>query len=247
MIDFHTHILPGIDDGARTYGNAIELIQEEVSQGIDTIVLTPHFDFEKKDLSEFLAQRDAAYAELKRAVKERRIPVQLHVGAEVRFSPRLLDADIAPLCVEGSRYILVEFPMSHTPSATREVFYSLMTGGYFPILAHAERYNIENKSNYLYNLVCSGVLMQVNYESAMNHRKKKVAELIKHDMVHLWGSDTHSMDKRPPSFARAKRYLDKKFGTGLLEHCNDLAKAILGNQTVMADDPIAFKKSLFGG
>ena len=248
MIDIHTHILPGIDDGAQNLEVSFALIGEEERQGIKGIVLTPHFYPEEESFDHFLEKRARALKQLADALDEHPVSVGFRYAAEVHFSPKILDLDLDLLCINGTKYILIEYPMSHLPSVGKEVLYELSSRGYNPILVHAERYPIENKSNYYTDLVNSGVLIQINMESVLpgNFRQKKVIEMIKHNLVHLWGSDTHSMDKRPPRYAECKAFLDKKFGSEFLENCNKNAELVLKDQFVFCEEPIPFKKGLFG-
>ena len=248
MIDIHTHILPGIDDGARNLDVSFALIEGEIRQGIKGIVLTPHFYPEKESFEHFLEKRTRALKQLADALDAHPVDVGFRYAAEVHFSPKILDLDLDLLCVNGTKYILIEYPMSHLPSTGKDVLYELSSRGYYPILVHAERYPIENKSNYYTELVDAGVLIQINMESVLpgNYRQKKVLEMIRHNLVHLWGSDTHSMDKRPPRYTECREFLDRKFGPEFLEKCKKNAETVLKGQYVFCEDPIPFKTGLFG-
>lgn len=86
MIDFHTHILPGIDDGAKSLEESLSLLKMEQEQGVDTIVLTPHYFHERQSLDAFLQQRNTAYEQLRHAAEREKISINFHLGAEVRLA-----------------------------------------------------------------------------------------------------------------------------------------------------------------
>ncbi len=246
LIDFHSHILPGIDDGAKNTGESIALIKTEISHGVGTIVLTPHFYPERQELNEFVENREKAYELLKAEVEKQGIEIELILGAEVKFSPKLLNLDIEKLLIGNTDYILLEFSMTHYHSWTKDVFYRIQQMGYLPIIAHAERY--ENlPEDELYDLVNAGALVQINAGSVLKDKAtiKKVERFIKANLVHIWGTDTHSTDKRPPSFDKCKSYLDKKYGEKYLNSCMRYAAEVLRNEIPLVWEAQKIKKGLF--
>jgi len=213
MIDLHTHILPGIDDGARTLEESIKLLRMEIDSGVRTVALTPHYKPNPETLKDFLRRRQDSYKRLLNEVEKQGLNLSLILGAEVAYSPNLLDLDISELCYEGTKTILIELPMDHYPSLTREIFYRLMLDGYTPLIAHAERYtyfarNIET----LEELVDSGALVQVNANGLLRFGKtrKRVINMIEMDLVHIVATDTHSTELRPPRLGKAKRIVEQK-------------------------------------
>jgi len=246
FIDMHSHILPGIDDGAKNLDVSLELIKQEIKQGVTTIVLTPHFYPESHDLDEFLQKRAEAFEILKKAVAENNLSVELVLGAEVKFSPKILELDLEKLCIENTDYILIEFSMTHYHRWTKDVFYKLQSQGYQPIIAHAERY-INLPEDALFELVSAGALVQINVGSLFKDRDtaKKVERFIKANLVHLWGTDTHSVDKRPPMFDKCREYLNKKYKPAYIKRCMGYAQEVLRNEIPFVPDPQKVKKGLF--
>lgn len=206
MTDLHSHILPGIDDGAQTVEDSLALLQEQIAQGVNQIALTPHFNAERITVEEFVERRAKSFKILKNAVEQQGLPITLKLGAEVFFSSNLLEIDLEPLLLEDTGYLLVEFSPAFYPTWARDIFYKLGLQGITPLLAHVERYPYMLKDpTRLYDLVNAGVITQVNAGSIMRSgtRQAMIEKLFRWNMVHFLSSDTHSMDKRPPMLAQA--------------------------------------------
>ena len=246
FIDFHSHILPGIDDGAKDVDVSIELIKTELRHGVTTIVLTPHFYPETDNLDEFVERRANAFELLKSEVEKQQLPIELVLGAEVKFTPKLLDLDLTKLCIENTDYILLEFSMLHYHSWTKDVFYQIQSKGFLPIIAHAERY-LNLPEDALYELVTAGALVQINTGSFFKdkERAKRIERFIKANLVHLWGTDTHSLDKRPPTFDKCREHLNKKYKPAYLKRCMQYAQEVLNNEIPLVPDAEKIKKGLF--
>ncbi len=245
MIDLHTHILPGIDDGASTLEISMALLRDEVRQGIQTIVLTPHFYPEETTLALFLEKRASAYQVLRQAVAKEALPVELRLGAEVHFSPSIV-ADPLPLCIEGTHYMLVEFSSRRLPILAKETFYALAAQGITPIIAHGERYLYAGIDPLLEYLLSGDTLLQVDTPSLVHEQreiKKRTQQLLQHRMVHLLGSDTHSPDRRPPVWNAMYRTLRKKGNAELLSIWEQNALAVLQDRNPFVDPPLPFKKT----
>lgn len=245
-IDFHCHILPCVDDGAKTLEESISILNEEIKQGVNTVVMTPHFYVTKNSFEEFISKRQEAYSSLLYAKNVNNLKVDLLLGCEVMFSPEILNIDLTKLCIQDTNYILIEFPHNHYPMIAKNVFFALQNQGFTPIIAHAERY--ENLSNDdLREMIYSGILIQVNTSSLFDNRKysKRVMNLIDNNMVHLFGTDTHSIDKRPPTFLKAKNLLEKKYGNTFFTKYQSFSIDVLNNLYVNVPDPKKIKKSLF--
>ncbi|MEG0156272.1 MAG: CpsB/CapC family capsule biosynthesis tyrosine phosphatase, partial [Anaerovoracaceae bacterium] len=207
---------------------SLELIRMAMAEGITAIVLTPHFYPERNDFATFIQKRNDAYALLKNALAEAGIEIRLYLASEVRFSPSLLDLAVEQLAIEDTGYILIEFSNSQYPAYVQEVFYALEDRGLTPIVAHVERYH--HGTAFLEKLADLGALLQVNTAAMAGDRKqrKKVLELIDRDLVHLWGTDMHSIDRRPPIVKEALYLLSRKVGKSFFAQCDAGAKEILG-------------------
>lgn len=206
MVDLHCHILPGVDDGAKTVEDSLELLAAQLAGGVNAIALTPHFNAERTTVAVFCEKRAAAFGQLRQAVAEKALPVTLKLGAEVFFSSDLLDLELEPLCLQDTPYLLVEFSPTFYPSWAKDIFYQLQLRGITPILAHVERYPyMLSDPTRLYELAQSGVLLQVNAGSLLkgSSRPAMIQKLLRWNLVHLLSTDTHSMQKRPPLLPQA--------------------------------------------
>lgn len=220
--DIHTHILHEIDDGAKTLEESLALLRMEADQGIETVVLTPHFEPRNESVSEFLQRRNSLAEELRAAAAH--IPVRILLGAEVRFSselPNLADA----LCIEGTKALLIELPFYNYPLMAVEIFHRLQKMEILPIIAHPERYAFSGAEELLCRLANGGALLQYNIDSIFRKpflfkERTRLLKLIDLDLVGFLGSDTHSLDKRPPNWQKALPLFEKKF-PGILDICAD--------------------------
>ena len=187
MIDLHTHILHGIDDGAKNLEESIKLLRMEIDSGVHTLALTPHYNPNTTSLKDFLKKRKTAYKILCAEVKKQKIPINLILGAEVAYSPDILGLDIDELCYEGTKTILIELPIRTYPPLIRNVFYELLLKGYTPLLAHTERYMYFAKNpELLETLVEMGALVQINAGpfTLKLKSKRRLFNLISEGFVH---------------------------------------------------------------
>ena len=143
MIDFHSHILPGIDDGSKDTATSIRMIEEEMRQGVTGIALTPHFYADTDDPQQFLARRERAFRELQEAIEEEEIKVpRMILGSEVHFYRGMSRSEsLRKLCLGESNYILVELPFrrwqQYIVDDVKDIGNNL---GLNVIIAHFERY-----------------------------------------------------------------------------------------------------------
>ncbi|MGI5957873.1 MAG: tyrosine-protein phosphatase [Massiliimalia sp.] len=215
LADLHTHILPGMDDGAAGIEESLRLIRREIKDGVSHIALTSHFNFERQDMETFLKRRQTACEALREACYKKKLEVNLYPGAEVYFSAKLLEVDPTPLCMEGNSVLLVEFPRGYYPEWAEDVFYRLNLMGITPLIAHVERYpHFAEHPNDLLSLVENGAYVQTNASALVSYPKvrKRIFTLIKHHLVHVVSTDTHSLEKRPPMLGQAFSMISEKLG-----------------------------------
>lgn len=199
MIDIHCHILPGLDDGAQTIYEAIDIAQKLIEAGYDTVIATPHV-IEGKNYNTPRQIREKVM-ELNRVLEKREIPLEVLPGAE-----NLIFPDLAKWYQEGrilsladsQKYILVELPMASIPLYAQQVFFELQLLGLIPILAHPERNReIIRHPERLIHLVNSGVQIQINIGSLQGKygasAKILAGELLTNGFVHYLGSDMHDI------------------------------------------------------
>lgn len=210
MIDLHCHILPGLDDGAKTLEEALEMARIAHGDGIKKIVATPHFYREGVGhgaLDSIAEKRQ----ELTQVLQNNQVAVELFAGAEVHISHDLIDEirkNRGNLVLNGSSYMFVEFPSGHVYSGVKNLFFDLMSEGIIPIIAHPERNSVfmQNPS-LLYDLVSMGALAQANSGSFSGLYGGKSSEfalrLLEWNLIHFIASDGHSSHSIPPRLSEA--------------------------------------------
>lgn len=213
MLDIHSHILPGIDDGAKDEDESAKLLSLEIQNGVDAVCLTPHFNPGRDALDDFIKRRSDAFDRLKKRTAKERLPIEFMLGAEVFFSPDILNIDVKKLCLGKTDYLLVEFPFNSYPAWARDVFYRLMLYGVTPIIAHVERYSyFLDDMELLAEFIDSGCLAQINADCiAQRESMRFVKRCIKRELVHFIASDAHHSVRRPPQIKKAMEYLSKKY------------------------------------
>ncbi len=216
MIDWHSHILPKIDDGSRDADESIALLGMLKEQGVDTVVATPHFFADDMSVEKFLSRRQRSLDAVRAAFKGGEIDIVS--GAEVRYYPGIGKLDsLEKLCIEGSNLLLLEMPMGEwTDYTVRELSDIANTLGVRLMLAHIERYLTVQRKSVWSKLYESGVLMQVN-ASFFNElfTRHKALSMLKNGDIHFIGSDCHNVRHRPPMLGKAYEVIRKKFGDDL--------------------------------
>lgn len=209
MIDLHSHILPGIDDGAQNLDVALAMARAAVSGGVRVQACTPHimpgvWDNRGPDIR-------AAVARLQGHLDEAGIDLRLVTGADVHIVPDLVGGLRSGrlLSLADTRYVLLEAPHHVAPARIDECFFGLLSAGYVPIFTHPERLSwIESHYDLMVRLVRSGVWMQITAGSltgAFGRRPQYWGERMLADgLVHILASDTHNMTRRPPVLAEGR-------------------------------------------
>ena len=205
MIDIHTHILPGIDDGSENGEQSLKMLGEQVKQGVDRLFLTPHFDLDSMSLDRFLSRREAAFSLLKEKVRDRVVP-DMKLGAEVRFTPELLELDLSRLTLGNSDYLLLELPAVTYPTMLEQSVEQMLDRGIYPILAHVERCRyFYVRPDALTSLIEQGAVAQITADVLLQRRAFSFARVcLSHDLAHLIASDTHNTATRPPCLRQAR-------------------------------------------
>lgn len=206
MIDLHSHILPGIDDGAANLDVSIQMARASVENGVSILACTPHILPGVWNNSGPAIR--AGVETLQRALDEREIPLRLVTGADVHIAPDLL-AGIRSgrvLSLHDTRYILLELPHHVMPPHADACFFELLAAGYIPVFTHPERLSwVHGNYDFIERMVASGVWMQITAGSlvgAFGSRARYLSEKMLDDgFVHILASDTHDVDRRPPLLA----------------------------------------------
>ena len=224
MIDFHCHILPGIDDGSQSMDESLELARQSVASGVTHVVATPHGAME--DLEKMLAMRDAKLAELRERLAQESIPLTLIPGLEYSVDGHSDDAALEYLnCRCGEKPgiaspLLVELKFSMNVSFAGNLLFKAQLKGIPVILAHAERYEgFKSGCSMLMELMDKGLVVQFNSQNFsrpfpfFNSIPKVMLKLIAHAPENvIVGSDAHNPDMRPAGLDMARKIVTSEFG-----------------------------------
>lgn len=207
MIDLHTHILPGLDDGAQSLEEALAMARVALADGVTCLAATPH----DIGFSPYDAQRvKALTARLQEAVEAEGLPLRLVVGTEAYATPELVTLlrSGERLTLDGSRYPLIEFPLMDLPLYTDQLLFELRVAGFRPIISHPARNEIFRRDpNRLCRLIERGALAQLTAGALTGQFGSSIQEtariLLEHNMVHFLASDAHDPEHRPPRLSGA--------------------------------------------
>lgn len=232
-VDFHSHILPGIDDGSKSVEESIAMLQMEWEQGISQVVATPHFYPQHDQLNRFLERRERAVAQLEEKTADIQHFPKLHIGAEVHFFQGISDCDELPLLtIDNGKYILIEMPhLQWTDEMYRQLERICIKQNLHPIIAHIDRYlKGFRMEKTLQRLAELPVLVQANAEFFLDKWTQKAAiNMLREGKIHLLGSDCHNLTSRKPNLEAALKKIEKRLGADGICQIDHYA------QTVLAD------------
>ncbi len=245
MIDVHSHILPGLDDGARTQDEAVSMARMAASAGTTDIVATPHaneqFCFDPTVAGQRIAELQQACGETPR----------IHYGCELHLTPDNIDDALrfpARYSIAHRAYLLIEFSDLWIPKTAGEILARLMAAGIRPVLAHPERNPIlRGRFADLDVWVEEGCLLQVTAQSLTGRFGRAAQsgseELMRLGLVHLLASDAHDTRHRPPVLDEAWQYLKDRFGQPIAQRLLvENPRAVLEGKPVEAVVPIKRKR-----
>lgn len=252
MIDIHCHILPGVDDGAKTEEDSIAMARGAVAQGIDTIIATPHHRNEKYDNErDIIIQHVAILNEL---LDKENIPLTLLAGQETRINGDMIEeinnGKILPL--HDTKYLFIEFPSGSVPRYAQQMLFDIQVAGYTPIIVHPERNRelIEHPSK-LYEFVREGALTQVTAASLIGKFGKNIQkfsnQLIEANLTHFLASDAHNTTTRGFCLDKAYRYLKDNYGSESFYTFLENSQLLVDNMTVNKMEPSMVRKKKFLG
>ncbi len=228
MVDFHTHILPAVDDGSKNISDSLKLLSMLSSQGVGVVCATPHYLADRESVDEFVNRRDASYNELKSALSQDSPEILL--GAEVAYYDGLSKLDnLEKLCIADSRLLLLEMPVGIWSEYSLKELINLACSNRFTIvLAHIERYDVIRNKVLMDRLLKSGILFQIN-ASFINSfsTRRRALKLIADSRVHFIGSDCHDSEKRPPFLGKAYSFIEKKLGAEFVSNYTELQRELL--------------------
>lgn len=234
MIDFHSHIIPHFDDGAKNTGMSMEMLRISAEMGIDTVVSTSHFYPNRyEDAMDFVRERDSLLKGVIKAGEGKKIP-EIVLGAEVYVDKNISKKkNLRSLCIGGTDYIMLEMPYDKWEEDDFEEIYQITRMGLRPVMAHLDRYmKYKKQFGELFSL---GVAAQINAASVLNPgTRHDVLTLFDMDAAHVLGSDMHNIDKRPPNAAQAYDAVEKKFGADYRRFLQHNAEKLLKNEALSA-------------
>ena len=223
--DFHSHVLPGIDDGSRSIEESLEMLALSYESGVRRIVATPHFYARLQHPDGFAEKRGESYAALKEAIEqsgEKKYP-QILLGAEVAYFDGISRCEeIKKFCVEGTPLILVEMPFVRWNNKIIEDIYEINGNlGLIPVIAHIDRYYNFQSKKMIDALLRDEILVQANAESFTDRRsKKRMFKLLSEEKIDFLGSDCHNTTSRKPNLDKASEEIFAKLGEDFLTKIN---------------------------
>ena len=223
MIDFHSHVLPGIDDGSRSAEESLRMLAASAEQGIAYMAATPHFYPSETSPEQFLERRNRA-AEHLRAVWRPELP-RLLLGAEVYYCDGISQAEeVDALRIEGTSLLLLEMPFqTWSDRMAAEIRALQERPGCTVMLAHIERYLRLQKRPVWENLLEAGVLMQSNASFFLGwSTRHRAVQMLDAGRIHLLGSDCHNMAQRPPRVGEALAQIGERRARLLERRCRTL-------------------------
>ena len=234
MIDIHSHLIYGVDDGSKKIEDSVEILESLSSNGITDIILTPHFIPETNYVS---PKKDniAKLKEIKQIIKEKEIPINIYLGNEIYIDRNIIDYiyNGKMTTLNNSDHLLIELPMSGIYNDYQDIFTNLINNGCVVVLAHPERYTSFQKDyNKIIELDEIGVKFQCNIDSILGaygkEAKKTVKWMLKNKLISFIGTDIHNkkdnykyIDKAIKKF---KKYLNEEELNKILE---ENAKSII--------------------
>ena len=250
MIDFHTHILPNVDDGSKSIDETFELLNEAKKAGFDTIISTSHYieDYYNVNVSE----REVWINAISEILKKENNDLKLYLGNEVYLTENIMELleTGKATTINKSRYILFEFPMNTKPMNMYDIIYDMLQNKLIPILAHPERYTyVQKEPEIIYVLIQKGVLMQANYGSIIGRYGEKaqlmVRKFFENNMIHFLGSDVHKKNTIYPRITQALNEIKDIIGKEKLNELTTINPGmVLEDRKIDIDEPIEFKMSL---
>jgi protein-tyrosine phosphatase len=227
MIDIHSHILPGIDDGSKSLEMTETMLEMLRQQGVEAVVATPHFNARRDTPESFLQRRAEAAAKLQLNPNLPRVIL----GAEVSYIDNMSSWEAFPsLRLGDTDLLMVEMPFyAWTHRMVREICQMQDQTGLRPVLAHVERYRRRDQlPRYQKQLLEAGVLFQCNADSFLTFSTRHwLLGQLKKGNIHFLGSDTHNITDRQPRLDLAAEIITKKLGSGVLEKLTAYSKEML--------------------
>lgn len=244
IADIHTHILPFIDDGAKSLEESLEMLRVIKASGIDLVIATPHLNLAKDDYQKFIEEREKSFIQVIELVKANNLNIQIELGCELMYTPSLVDYDLNNLTLGKTDYLLIELSTRRSPIMLKETLKNIKAQGYLVVLAHVERYSyLLDDPKLIQELINMGVLFQVNAETVLSDDKENLFNaLIKNNLVHLIASDSHDVKRRRPNLDKALDKIKTEYGIDELNKIVYKYDDLINNRLIELDKPGKLKK-----
>ncbi|GEN51423.1 tyrosine-protein phosphatase [Alkalibacterium pelagium] len=249
MIDLHCHILPGVDDGAQTFEDSIQMAKLAVEEGITHILATPHH--QKRSWINAKADVIMKVSELQSKLDARNIDLTIFPGQEVSLYGELIkdiDKDEILFTDESQTYVMIEFPTVSIPTYAERLFYELQLNGKTPVIVHPERnHQILEHPNRLKDFIDKGALAQLtaaSYTGGFGKKTQKVSrQLIEANLVHFISSDAHNTGNRAFHMNEAYDLLTKEYGRSMSNAFHQTTKDLINGDPVITLETYQVKKT----
>lgn len=234
MIDFHSHILPKIDDGAQDIETSLKMLTVAKDAGVKTMLATPHcHPMSQEKVDRFIKKRDEAFESLSNAIRTQNLELPKIVpAAEIRIYNGFHKlSGIDKLCIDGTNYILLEMPYEVWKDYAFEEIYQIIRLGFRPIIAHLDRFLDQEKS--FGEIFSLDTAIQINSSAFIEPTaRKKMLKLFETGHIQVLGSDAHNLADRSPDVHMAYNIIGKKFGKEYVDYIIASENAILENKDV---------------
>ena len=247
MIDFHSHIIPQVDDGSKNLKQTDELLNEASEAGFDKIIFTPHYI---KEYYKSKVEYNKLWVEgIKQLIEKENLNLQVYLGNESYLSDDIVDLlkNDEITTINNSKYLLMEMPLNAKPINMFNVVYNLKENGIVPIIAHPERYVFVQQDPFIiYQLIKNGCLAQSNYGSFLGNYGEKakvlVKKLLENNMVHFLGSDVHRPNTAYTRINEAKKIIVNIVGEEKFEEiASKNPEHVIANECFEVDSPQQLK------
>lgn len=234
--DFHSHVLPCVDDGSGSVEQSLRMLTASKSQGVRRIVATPHFYPDIHDPECFLEKRRVGVQTLVSAITQnpsyKEDYPDVYLGAEVAYFSGISRCDwMKQMCVSGSRILLVEMPMERWNEKILDELFEMKTAlEIIPVIAHLDRYFFCQPKEFIEEMFAQELLIQCNAESFLSGKtRKKVLQMLKDGQIDFLGSDCHGDVVRAPNMGEAYKIIERKLDDDAVNKLNEFGDFVFSD------------------
>ena len=227
LIDLHSHVLPQLDDGSDSVEMSLAMLYQMAEQGVDVVCATSHYYAKYNSIPAFCERRAEALERLS-SVLTAELPRVLP-AAEVAYFPHMEEQDLMPLCIQGTRTLMLEMPFSDWTGLQLETVEALVLDcRYDVVLVHPERFCFSKSNRHkLEKLAELPIGLQVNAGSLLRWGTRRLAlDLLQMAQYPLLGSDCHNLTSRPPNLKEGRKVIMQKLGEAFLTRMDQNAQRL---------------------